>query len=69
MRKSRAKFERGNQILNLKELLEALMAGRWLYWRHKIVHPKFLMNWSLSTLSDAAEFGTIRYAHPRQESK
>lgn len=51
MRYPKNKYRKGYTIFGMRLLLAELENGRWVYLRDKVVHPSFILNMTLNTVS------------------
>ena len=49
----RKKYKQGPVLTTLCELEAEIERGNWVFWRHKPLHPGWLSNMTLRTLSGA----------------
>jgi hypothetical protein len=57
----RTKFRPG-KVLTLWLALEHVLAGRYIYHRHKPLHPGWIRSWPVQLLINAAFAGVLREA-------
>lgn len=56
------KFRQGRIIRTMDELGLYLNAGRWIYWRHKPLHPTFINCMTFGTIRGAIKAKILRLA-------
>ena len=56
------RFKKGKVIKSMDDLLKAIDAGQWLYWRRRPVHPQIINNMSLKTVYAALRGDCIHEA-------
>lgn len=59
-------FIKGDKIICITTLVRSAKAGRWIFFRHKPLHPGFYVSWSLRTILNAIENS---YLHTAKENR
>lgn len=56
------KFLKGNAVISLHEVVVALEAGRYLFFRGKPLHPSFYGAWQLHHIQNTIKWGNLHIA-------
>ena len=55
-------FEKGDKIPDIHAAVAHILAGGWVYHHDKLLHPKWMANWSISLLRVQIQYGGLFYA-------
>lgn len=55
-------FERGEPIKTVQEAVGLILAGEWLFFRHKPIHPSWASGWGVSAIRSWIGAGYLRRA-------
>lgn len=61
------KFQPGNTIRDIYELIALLRIGCWVYWWGRPKHPSFLLSMQLNALIGLTDAGRFRLAVPVEQ--
>ena len=62
------RFKKGSQIQSFERLIQLLVVDeKYVYFRDRPVHPKFLTRWSMDLLSKVCAHGGFYHAEPNEE--
>jgi len=53
------KYKKGERIKDLIEFVNMLNRGCMFYWRHKVLSPAFLRNWSIIQIENSIKYGIL----------
>lgn len=62
------KFTKGALITDPMDAFEAILTGKYLFWRHKPQHPGWLSAMQLNSLRWAVRAGLISHAIPTEST-
>lgn len=63
----RRKYRRGRSIKTMRALVREFDAGRYIYHRHKPLHPGWWGSWSMQYARTQIQYRRLFYAKPNQE--
>lgn len=56
------KYIQGEQIKSPQEAIGLILAGEYLFFQHKVIHPGFFLSWQVRLLVQSCHGGRIRRA-------